>query len=208
MKNDIDQYCIQHSTNESLALKEIREYTLKNEQAPAMISGLLVTNTLKNIIQISGVKNVLEIGMFTGYSALKMAAAIPKNGEIHTCEIMDRHINTAKSFFNKSTYKDKIFIHAGDALKTLENFKIDSFDFAFIDADKISYIEYYKKCMQIVKSNGVIVLDNMLWGGSVISPKDKQSKVLKELAEIINNDSRNTNIMLPVRDGLMICYKK
>ena len=70
------------------------------------------------------------------------------------------------------------------------------------DADKISYIEYYKKCMHIVKSNGIIVLDNMLWGGSVISPKDDQSKVLKELAEIINNDSRNTNIMLPVRDGL------
>ena len=206
--NNLENYCKVHSLKETELAEEIIRYTQEHEEIPQMISGPLVCNLLHILIQSSKAKKIIEVGMFTGYSALKMAAAIPDNGEIHTCEIMDRHVNTAKSFFNKSRYKDKIFIHKGDALKTLENFKINSFDFAFIDADKISYIEYYKKCMHIVKSNGIIVLDNMLWGGSVISPKDEQSKVLRELAEIINNDSRNTNIMLPVRDGLMICYKK
>ena len=206
--NNLENYCKVHSLKETELAEDIIRYTQEHEEIPQMISGPLVCNLLHILIQSSKAKKIIEVGMFTGYSALKMAAAIPDNGEIHTCEIMDRHVNTAKSFFNKSTYKDKIFIHKGDALKTLENFKINSFDFAFIDADKISYIEYYKKCMHIVKSNGFIVLDNMLWGGSVISPKDEQSKVLRELAEIINNDSRNTNIMLPVRDGLMICYKK
>ena len=95
----------------------------------------------------------------------------------------------------------------GDALNSLEKFKINMFDLAFIDGDKINYINYYNRCMQVVKNNGIIVLDNMLWGGSVLNPKDEQSKTLNQLAQIINDDDRNINILLPIRDGIMICIK-
>ena len=111
-------------------------------------------------------------------------------------------------FFKQSKNGNKIIIHKGDATETLEKFTVNSFDFIFIDADKNNYINYYKKCMHLVTSGGMIVLDNMFWGGAVLNPKDEQSIILNSLAEIINNDQRVINIMLPIRDGLMLCYKK
>ena len=204
----IDQYCIKHSSKESNALKEIREYTDKNELVPVMISGPLVVNTLKSLIKLTGASSVLEIGMFTGYSALGMAEALPENGKIHTCEICPGHIQTAQKFFNKSPYKKMIITYEGDALKTLEKFPINTFDFIFIDADKINYINYYKKAMLLLKKGGVIILDNMLWSGDVLNPSTIESETLNNLNHIIVKDDRNTNTLLPIRDGLMLCIKK
>ena len=206
--SSIEDYCVKHSKLESPLLSSLKQFTYENEEAPQMISGSLVGNLLMMLIKTSNFKKILEVGMFTGYSALNIAECLPNDGEIHTCEIMDRHVDTANRFFKQSKHADKIFIHEGDALDTLETFKINSFDFIFIDADKINYINYYKKCMHLLKVGGVIVLDNMLWGGSVLKPKDEQSITLNKLAKMINEDERNINIMLPVRDGLMICYKK
>ena len=206
--NIIDQYCIMHSEKESKLLKEIREYTNKYEQAPAMISGPLVVNTLKSIIQISNAQSILEIGMFTGYSAIGMAEALPDNGYIDTCELCPIHGKTAQKFFNKSDYKNQIKIHIGNALQTLETFSKKSFDMIFIDADKINYIKYYKMAMILLKSKGIIILDNMLWSGDVIKPTSKESETLNELNNIITEDKRNMNTLLPIRDGLMICMKK
>ena len=204
----LEDYCIEHSIQESQLLKEIQDYTKKNEEVPQMISGPIVGNILGMLIKAMQATHVLEVGMFTGYSALNMAQYLPSNGQIHTCEIMSRHVKTARNFFNQSKYKDSIIIHEGDALETLENFKIQTFDFIFIDADKINYIEYYKKSMHLIKPKGIIVLDNMLWGGTVLDPKDEQSQTLKNLATIINDDHRNMNTLIPIRDGLMICYIK
>ena len=111
-------------------------------------------------------------------------------------------------FFSKSKYKDIIKIHGGLALETLETFKVNSFDFAFIDADKINYLNYYLRCMHLVKTNGIIVLDNMLWSGEVINPKDDDSKKLRETGDYIQNDNRVINMLIPIRDGLMVCIKK
>ena len=206
--NSIDQYCIAHSDIESELLKEIREYTQENEQAPEMISGPLVVNTLKNIIKLSGTTSILEVGMFTGYSAMGMAEALPNDGYIDTCELCPIHAETAQHFFDKSDYKDIIKIHIGEASKTLEKFSKNSFDMVFIDADKINYIDYYKKAMVLLKSGGIIVLDNMLWSGDVLDPTSKESEILNMLNNIIVNDERNMNTLLPIRDGLMICIKK
>ena len=206
--NSIDQYCMEHSEKESDLLKEIREYTQKYEQVPAMISGPLVVNTLKSIIKLSGAKSILEIGMFTGYSAMGMAEVLSNNGHIDTCELCPIHGETAQKFFNKSKYKETITIHIGDALETLEKFPKDSFDMVFIDADKINYIEYYKMAMILLKSGGTIILDNMLWSGDVLSPTSKESETLNMLNNIITEDERTINTLLPVRDGLMICIKK
>ena len=205
--SNIEDYCNKHSKKESTLLLSLKKFTYENEEAPQMISGSLVGNLLMMLIKTSNAKKVLEVGMFTGYSALNMAECLPDDGEVHTCEIMGRHINTAKRFFQNSQHNNKISIHKGDACETLEKFKINSFDLIFIDADKTNYIIYYKKCMHLLKSGGIMVLDNMLWGGSVLNPKDEQSITLNKLADIINEDKRNINIMLPLRDGLMICYK-
>ena len=205
--NNIEDYCLKYSNKESNLLLDLKEYTFKKEKAPQMISGPMVGSLLNMLIKISNAKKILEIGMFTGYSALNIAENLPDDGEIHTCEIMDRHIKTADNFFKKSPHYKKFIIHKGDALDSLEKFKINMFDFAFIDGDKINYINYYNRCMQIVKKNGIIVLDNMLWGGSVLNPKDEESKTLNKLAQIINDDNRNINMLLPIRDGLMICIK-
>ena len=102
---------------------------------------------------------------------------------------------------------ENITIHEGEAIKNLETLKNDSFDFAFIDADKMNYIEYYKRCMVLIKPGGIIVLDNMLWSGKVLDPQDDDSRALNEAAEYINNDNRVFNHMLTIRDGLMVCIK-
>ena len=206
--NSIDEYCIKHSENEITLQKEIREYTFEHEKYPQMISGIMVGNFLCSLIRSINAKKILEVGMFTGYSAASMARALPSDGEIHTCEYMEEHIRTANKFFLKSKYKNMIKIHSGLALETLENFKVNSFDFAFIDADKINYLNYYLRCMHLVKSNGIIVLDNMLWSGEVIDPKDDDSKKLRETGDYIQNDKRVINMLLPIRDGLMVCIKK
>ena len=208
MKNNkIDQYCIKHSLKESKILREIREYTQENEQAPAMISGPLVVNTLKSIIQLSHSKKILEIGMFTGYSAAGMAEVFPNSSTIDTCELCPIHVKTAQKIFNKYKFNN-IIIHEGPAIDTLDSFMINSFDMIFIDADKINYINYYKKSMTLLKNNGIIILDNMLWSGDVLNPTTIESETLNKLNDIINDDKRNINTLLPIRDGLMLCIKQ
>ena len=112
------------------------------------------------------------------------------NCEIHSCEILKDHANTATNFIKKAGYADNITIHCGPALDTLETFKVGYFDFVFIDADKVSYLEYYKRSATLIKSKGIIVLDNMLWSGEVLDPKDDNSKALNKTAQFINDDKR------------------
>ena len=206
-KEQIDSYCSLNSLCESQDLKKIREYTFKHEDIPAMISGPLVVNFLKSLIKIKNVKKILEIGMFTGYSALGMAEELEDDGEIHTCELMLTHTKTAQNFFNKTKHKNKIHIQHGKALDIIQNYSINTFDMIFIDADKINYINYYKQAMRLIKNHGMIVLDNMLWGGEVLNPKTDEASTLNELNQIISQDTRNFNLLLPIRDGLMLCIK-
>ena len=207
-KKSIINYCEQFSNQDSVVLKELIKYTYQNELAPAMISGMQVGNILQALIMISKSKKILEIGMFTGYSALKMAECLPKDGKIDTCEIGINHIKTAKSFFDKSKHGYKISIHEGPALNTISTFNLESFDFCFIDADKNNYKNYYIECIKLLKPNGIIVIDNMLWGGEVLNPKDKESKIIAETTKLINDDEQIYNTMLTIRDGLMLCIKK
>ena len=207
VSKEILDYCHNHSNEDSQLLKELIEHTYLIEDVPQMISGSHVGNFLQGLIKISKTKKVLEIGMFTGYSALKMAEVLPDDGVVHTCELMTRHIKTASSFFNRSLHKDKITIFEGEANSTLEQLKINSYDFIFIDADKQNYCEYYKKSVKLLKLGGIIVLDNMLWSGGVIDPKDIDSQALADTADYIHSDNRTYNFLAPIRDGLMVCIK-
>ena len=206
-KKEIIEYCEKFSNQDSKILKELIKYTFDNSLAPQMISGVQVGNLLQSIILLSNTKKILEIGMFTGYSALKMAEALPDDGEIHTCEIGENHIKTAQKFFNKSEHGNKIIIHEGPALNSLQKFNENSFDLCFIDADKNNYKNYYIECTKLLKPNGCLILDNMLWGGEVLNPKDKESQTIADTAKMINNDSMY-NTMLTIRDGLMLCIKR
>jgi len=207
ISDEILAYCESHSNEDSELLKELIDYTYSTETAPQMISGSHVGNFLQSLIKISKSKNILEVGMFTGYSALKMAEVIPKDGIVHTCELMNQHVKTASSFFNRSNYKNQITIFEGEAKATLEQLKINFYDFVFIDADKQNYCEYYKKSIKLLRPGGIIVLDNMLWSGGVISPQDIDSQALSDTADYIMNDNRVYNLLAPIRDGLMICIK-
>ena len=206
-KQDILHYCEKNSHQDSKIVQELIKYTFKNEQAPQMISGIQVGNVLQSLIMASNAKQILEIGMFTGYSALKMAEILPEDGMIHTCELGENHIKTAQKIFNKCDYGHKIKIHAGPALDSISKFELNSFDFCFIDADKNNYTNYYKECLKLLKPKGLMIIDNMLWGGQVLKPKDKESKIIAETAKIITDDESTYNTMLTIRDGLMLCIK-
>ena len=206
--DDVLDYCRQHSNADSILLSALEKYTWENEDVPQMISGQLVGKFLQSIIIMINAKRIVEIGTFTGYSALQMAEAIPKDGEIHTCELMNKHINTAQSFFDRSEFGNKITIHEGPALDSLEQLQSSYFDMAFIDADKSNYLDYYKCCVTLVRSGGVVILDNMLWGGNVVDPQDDDSKVLRKTGDYIQHDDRVFNTLLSIRDGLMLCIKK
>ena len=208
MKNDsnIYNYCSKYSKQDDSLLTDLIDYTYKNIAAPNMISGNMVGNLLYILSKSINAKKILDVGMFTGYSALKLASSISENGEVHTFELAKNHIKTAKKFFDKSVYNN-ITIHEGTAIKNLELLKIGTFDFAFIDADKINYMEYYKRCIMLIRIGGIIVLDNMLWGGKVLNPDDEDAIALHNTAKYINDDKRVYNHLLPIRDGLMVCYK-
>ena len=201
------EYCDNVSNSDSSILKELEDFTFKNKQLPQMISGNMVGNFLQFLIQAIEAKKILEVGTFTGYSAIKMAE-VYNDCELHTCEVMEKHVKTANQFIQKANLDKNITVHHGQALETLETFQTGFFDFAFIDADKINYLEYYKIIITLIRKGGVIVLDNMLWSGEVINPKDDHSKALNKTAKFINNDERVFNSLLRIRDGLMVCYKK
>ena len=203
----IESYCKKFSIKDSSLLSELTKLTWQSEDIPQMLSGSLVGGLLQTLIKISGAVNVLEIGMFTGYSALKIAEALPRNGKLHTCELMDKHIKTATQWFKKSKNGDKISVHKGPAIKSLEKMKNFSFDMVFIDADKVNYPKYHTISLELLKKGGIGILDNMLWSGKVIDPSDKESIALRETAELIINNDRLSPLLLPVRDGVMIYHK-
>ena len=203
----IESYCKKFSIKDSSLLSELTKSTWQSEDIPQMLSGSLVGGLLQTLIKISGAVNVLEIGMFTGYSALKIAEALPRNGKLHTCELMDKHIKTATQWFKKSKNGDKITVHKGPAIKSLEKMNNFSFDMVFIDADKVNYPKYHTISLELLKKGGIGILDNMLWSGKVIDPSDKESIALRETAELIINNDRLSPLLLPVRDGVMIYHK-
>ena len=204
---EIESYCKSYSLKDTSLLQELTKTTWNSEDIPQMLSGSLVGGLLQTLIRISGAVNVLEIGMFTGYSALKMAEVLPQNGTLDTCELMDKHIKTATEWFKKSKNGFKITIHKGPAIQSLEKMKRSSFDMVFIDADKVNYPKYHKIALKLLKIGGIGVLDNMLWSGKVIDPLDKESIALRETAELIINNDRLSPLLLPVRDGVMVYHK-
>jgi caffeoyl-CoA O-methyltransferase len=180
--------------------------TYAKTHSPGMMVGPLEGQFLKMLATLTSARRILEIGMFTGYSTLAWAEALPKDGRIVTCDVNPDTTEMAKRYFAESPHAQKIEIKFGPALESLKRVW-GPFDICFIDADKENYGAYYDACLDLTRPRGLIILDNMLRGGRVLDPRDPGSKAIDALNNRIRNDPRVENVLLPVRDGIMLARK-
>lgn len=204
---EIERYAETCTSEESELIRKLVEASNRELEHIDMISGRVVGRFLAMMVQVSGAKRILEIGMFSGYSALSMAEALPEDGKLITCEYNERYEELARSFFEKSEHGHKITLKMGPALETLDAIK-GSFDFVFLDADKINYPNYYKKVLPMLKKGGLMVIDNVLWSGTILNPKDEKEKAIDRLNKMIKEDQQVEQVMLTVRDGLSLVRKR
>ena len=204
----ITEYSKIHSSKEPKILSQLSRETWAKVLNPRMISGYTQGRFLSMISKIISPKNILEIGTYTGYSALCLAEGLQKDGKLHTIDINEETIEIAKKYFNKSSYKNNIIQHFGNALDLISS--IDKqFQLVFIDADKENYSKYFDLIIEKVSQGGYIIADNVLWSGKIIEKvKDKETQSLHAYNQKVSKDSRVESLLLPIRDGLMISRKK
>lgn len=206
----IEDYCKEHTSKESEALRYIDRQTHLRFLKPNMISGNWQGNLLKVLSLLVQPKNVLEIGTFTAYATLCLADGLAEGGVVHTIEkdvILEEFI---LSTIEKYGYEDRIKLHIGNAMEIIDQIEGD-FDLIFIDADKANYPAYFEKCVSRLRSGGLIIADNILWYGKVVLPvkdSDKETKAIKLFNETVSKDSRFDSLILPIRDGIMVARKK
>lgn len=211
MTTVLDNYIFAHIDPEAQLLQNISRRAHVKLLHPRMLSGHLQGRLLKMLVQMTGAKNILEIGTYTGYSALCMAEGLPQDGEIHTIEIDDEMEDFIRECFDASPLKDKIRLHIGNAMHVIPALENESFDMAFIDADKRLYWEFFERILPKIKSGGIIVADNTLWSGKVLETPDSNDYQTKGIIEFNNKlatDTRVEKVILPIRDGLTLIRKK
>ena len=204
---EVDSYAVSKSEPTSDLLKELVEVTNRDTAMPIMLTGPLEGRFLKMMAQITGAKRILEIGMFTGYSALSMAEGLPDDGELITCDLDPNCIAIARKFYDRSPYGKKIQIMEGPALESLKKIK-GPFDMSFIDADKPNYSNYYEAVLPLMRQGGVILIDNVLYSGRVLAPDCENSRAIAELNDRIEKDERVDRVLLPIRDGVFMVRKR
>ena len=205
----INLYSEKHTEKESEILAELNRETWANVLNPRMLSGHLQGRVLSMISNMIKPKNIIEIGTYTGYSALCMAEGLQKNGKLHTLDINEEYASIAKKYFNRSIYSENIIQHIGKAVDIIPKIN-HNFQLAFIDADKINYSNYFDLVIEKIDLNGCIIADNVLWSGKVTkkeSEQDLETKALNLYNKKVLSDTRVETILLPVRDGLMISRK-
>jgi len=205
----LDQYIHSHISSEEDFLLELDRETHQKVLHPRMLSGHLQGQILSMISNMVNPKYILEIGTFTGYSALCLAKGLAEGGELHTIEIDDELETLAKKYFLKSGMADQIVQHIGDAREIIPSLN-HQFELVFIDADKRDYCDYFHLIFSKIPVGGFIVADNVLWDGKVIDPDsagEAQTRGILEFNDLVQNDSRVKNVILPVRDGIMLIQK-
>jgi predicted O-methyltransferase YrrM len=202
-------YAEKHSSPESAVLHDLNRETYAKVLMPRMLSGHLQGRLLSMISYMISPKSILEIGTYTGYSAICLAEGLSENGQLHTIDINDELEPLVKSYIKKSGMENKITTHYGDAAVIIPELK-GPFDLVFIDADKVNYLLYYELVFEKVKKGGFIIADNVLWDGKVVSLQnaDKDTLAIHMFNEKIKNDVRVENVLITVRDGLMVVRKR
>ncbi|MBT3417568.1 MAG: methyltransferase domain-containing protein [Flavobacteriales bacterium] len=203
----IENYAAKFTQNESEILSELNRETWAKVMTPRMLSGHMQGRILSMLSKMIQPTTIVEIGTYTGYSALCLAEGLSENGTLHTIDINEEYIAFADKYFQKSTYKNKIKQHIGIAIDILPEIK-EKIQLVFIDADKENYSNYYNLVFDKLEVGGYIIADNVLWSGKVVEDEmDEETKALVDYSTLINEDKRVENVLLPVRDGLMICRK-
>lgn len=209
VSSDIEAYAQAHSMAESELCRALREETQRRMESPQMIVGPLEGAFLKMMTQVVQATSVLEIGMFTGYSALCFAEALPVDGTVMTCEVDEESAALARQYFARSPLGKKIEIRMGPALDTMQHLK-GPFDLIFIDADKINYVNYYRRGLDLLSPQGVILIDNVLWDGEVLKQPapDEKTAAIQELNRTVSGDPRVSAVLITIRDGVLVVRLK
>jgi caffeoyl-CoA O-methyltransferase len=207
INEDVENYAYNHTEMESDLFRLLEDETNATMPSPNMLVGKIEGQFLKLLVQLTGARRVLEIGTFTGYSALMMAEGLPGDGRLVTCEINPKAAEIARRYFAKSPHGHKIEIRLGAALETIATLS-EPLDIVFIDADKTNYLNYYEACLPLLRPGGLIIADNVLWSGKVIAPNDDDTRAIVAFNERVQADPRVENVCLTVRDGMMLARLK
>ena len=201
----VEHYARAH-TRPAPELMERLERETQTMAGSQMLTGRVEGQLLRMLAMLMGAKRILEVGMFTGYSALMMASALPEDGELHTCEIDPDVADVARRFFAESPHGRKIHVHMGPALDTIATLR-GPFDLAFVDADKENYPRYYEPVLERLRPGGLLAVDNVLWSGDVLDPKDEEARAIHQLNVLVQNDPRVDNVLTTIRDGILLARK-
>lgn len=210
LPENIDDYVVNHSQQEPQILQDLTRETWQKVLNPRMLSGAFQGRVLSMITKLINPKTILEIGTYTGYSALCLAEGLQENGTLHTIDKNEELEELQHTYFQKSDYKNQIKQYVGNAIEIIPTID-EKFDLVFIDADKSNYINYFHLIIDKMNKGGVILSDNVLWSGKVVeplNPKDKDTKVLLEYNKLLNTDDRIETVLLPIRDGLTVSRVK
>jgi caffeoyl-CoA O-methyltransferase len=205
-------YLVRFGTRESDLLKDLRTETAKLPGAGMQI-GPEQGAFMSLLVELIGARRALEIGTFTGYSSLCIAGALPADGKLICCDISEEYTKVARDYWRRAGLESKIELRIGPAVATLDalvSANVEPFDFAFIDADKTNYANYYDRAIQLVRPGGLIAIDNVLWGGDVADPKanDEDTQAIRAVNEKVRHDERVTLALAPIGDGLTLARKR
>ncbi|HSB38881.1 MAG TPA: class I SAM-dependent methyltransferase [Gaiellaceae bacterium] len=207
--DEIDAYAEAHTTPPDPLLVDLAEQTRATLESPGMLTGPVEGRFLQQLVFALQARRVLELGTFSGYSALSMAAGLPDGGHVHTCEVHDDHAAMAQRYIDRSPYGDRITVHLGPALETIDRLG-GEWDFVFIDADKENYARYYDALLPRLAPTGLMALDNTLWSGRVLDDQDdsESTRAIRELNDRIAADDRVVAVQLTVRDGVTLVRRR
>jgi caffeoyl-CoA O-methyltransferase len=207
--DEIEEYAAAHTTPPPELLHELAAETRATLRAPQMLTGTIEGRFLELLVHGLGAKRVLELGTYSGYSALSMAAGLPEGGHIDTCEADEQHAAVARRYIERSPYADRITVHLGPALETIERLE-GEFDFVFVDADKVNYGNYYDALLPRLAPGGLMAFDNTLWSGRVLDEADESAETgtLRELNDRLASDERVVAVQLSVRDGITLVRRR
>ena len=207
VEESIEEYAAAHTTPPDSLLAELAEETRATMSSPGMLTGTIEGRFLELLVWGTGARRVLEIGTFTGYSALSMAAALPEDGRIDTLDVEPRHAEVAQRYFDRSPHGSKITLHLGPALETLERLE-GLWDLVFVDADKGNYDAYVEAVLPRLSERGLIAIDNTLWSGRVLDPQDDDTRAIAALNDKLAADERVVVAQLTIRDGVTLVRRR
>ena len=213
LPDDVYDYVLAHGVREPGILARLREETATHPMAQMQIEPLQGA-IFRFLVELLDARSYLEVGTFTGYSSLAVALAMPADGRLVCCDVSEEYTNVARRYWAEAGVADRVDLRIGPGIDSLDGLLADgrenTFDLAFIDADKKSYPDYYERCLRLVRPGGVVVLDNVLWGGEIadMTKQDRDTLALRAVNELVRDDERVTEVLLPVADGMTLARKR